>query len=56
MSFCVFWMLSFLFPPLGLGQEAPFCGDEILYGVSKLDDTEPTVQGAEKEMAVSSSV
>lgn len=57
MSFIVFWMLSCVFPPPGLGQESPFSGDEILYGVSKLDDTkEPTVQGEKEKQTACSSV
>lgn len=57
MSFVVFWMLSYIFPPFGLGQESLFADDEILYGVPKLDDKkEPMIQGAEEKMAACSSV
>lgn len=57
MSFIVFWMLSCVFPPPGLGQESSFSGDETLYGVSKLDDTkEPTVQGEREKQTACSSV
>ncbi|KIW77744.1 hypothetical protein AYO21_04863 [Fonsecaea monophora] len=32
-SFFVFWGLNILFPPPGLGEEAPFVEDDVLYGV-----------------------
>jgi NCS1 family nucleobase:cation symporter-1 len=34
MSFGVFWVLSFFFPPPGLGEEAPFV-DEVLSGMEE---------------------
>jgi NCS1 family nucleobase:cation symporter-1 len=35
MSFLIFWVLNFFFPPTGLGQEGPFMGEEVIYGVAK---------------------
>ncbi|KIW90261.1 uncharacterized protein Z519_08905 [Cladophialophora bantiana CBS 173.52] len=35
MSFFVFWVLNFFFPPPGLGEEAPFVEDDVLYGVDE---------------------
>ena len=34
MSFAVFWVLNYFFPPYGLGQEAPFV-DEVLAGLEE---------------------
>lgn len=40
MSFSVFCALSLAWPPSGLGEEAPFVDDEVIYGVAEesLDD------------------
>ncbi|EHY61019.1 Transporter aclS [Exophiala dermatitidis] len=34
-SFFVFWGLNVAFPPPGLGEEAPFVDDDVLYGVGE---------------------
>ncbi|KAJ5090049.1 hypothetical protein N7532_008733 [Penicillium argentinense] len=59
MSFFVFWVLCHFFPPTGLGEEAAFAHEEVLYGVSKparSDKCEFTVQEGEKEVAVANVV
>lgn len=33
MSFIIFWGLNYLFPPIGLGEEAPFVENDVLFGV-----------------------
>ena len=43
-SFVVFWGLSYLSPPQGLGEEAPFV-DGIFYGVPEANDDAKEVAG-----------
>lgn len=35
MSFSIFWALNHFFPPPGLGEEAPFVENDVLFGVEE---------------------
>ena len=57
MSFLVFWALNQFFPPVGLGEESSFVGEEVIYGVSHSGvDNEFDSQDGEKEKVVASVV
>lgn len=57
MSFFVFWALCYIFPPVGLGEQSPFYGEETLYGFPKPGDkNESAVQEGEKNAVVASVV
>ncbi|EXJ81593.1 hypothetical protein A1O1_07657 [Capronia coronata CBS 617.96] len=43
-SFSVFWVLNVISPPPGLGEEAPFVDDDVLYGLGE----ESSEHGTEK--------
>ena len=34
-SFVVFFVLNYIWPPVGLGEDRPFIDDEVLYGVAE---------------------
>lgn len=56
-SFFVFWTLNFFFPPPGLGEDAPFVGDSVLYGVGEeisVDSQKELETSVDKHAAVAS--
>lgn len=56
-SFSVFWALNFFFPPVGLGEDAPFVDDGVLYGVGEdtsVDSQKEFETNTEKQAAVAS--
>lgn len=56
-SFSAFWVLNFIFPPPGLGEEAPFVGDGVLYGVGEeasVDSQKELETDTDKHAAVAS--
>ncbi|KAJ5303140.1 hypothetical protein N7476_009939 [Penicillium atrosanguineum] len=57
MSFLIFWVLNYLFPPTGLGQESPFMEEEgVIYGVAKTSGENDTLSSDEEKKVPIASV